>query len=348
MKIIRKTKIKENENYWDISIPKNHNYVLSNGNVVHNTGVGFSVERQEINNLPLIPEDFEEVETHIVFADSKKGWAEGFYTYIRCLFNGELASYDLSKIRPKGSPLKTFGGRASGPEPLDLLLKQCKQIITNAKGRKLNSLECHDICCFVANAVVVGGVRRSSGISLSNLSDERMRNAKSGEFWMSNPQRSLANNSVIYTEKPDAATFLSEWRSLIKSGTGERGIVNRQSLEKSVELTNRRKTGYEWGVNPCVIGDTLVTTNKGDIKIKDLVLNFGDKKVITYNIDSEEVEEEKILNVIKTKENATIIEIEMEDGEKLSLTPDHKVFTENRGYTEASKLDENDIIINLK
>lgn len=215
------------------------------------TGVGFTIERQVINNLPEIPKDFEDVETNIVFADSKKGWAEGFYSYIRCLFNGELPKYDLSKIRPKGSILRTFGGRASGPIPLDLLLKKTKNIIIRAKGRKLNSLECHDICCFINEAVVVGGVRRSSGVSMSNLSDERMRNAKSGEFWLSNPQRSLANNSVVYTEKPDVPTFMSEWRSLIKSGTGERGIINRISLEKTVKLTNRREIGYEWILNPC-------------------------------------------------------------------------------------------------
>lgn len=318
-------------------------YVLMCG-----SGIGFSIERQEINNLPEIPETFEDVETNIVFADSKKGWAEGFYMYIRCLFNGEFASYDLSKIRPKGSPLKTFGGRASGPEPLDLLLRQTKRVMSNAAGRKLNSLECHDLCCYVASAVVVGGVRRSSGISISNLSDERMRNAKSGEFWMSNPQRSLANNSVAYTEKPDVPTFMSEWRSLIKSGTGERGIINRESLEKTVELTGRRKTGYDWGLNPCVTGDTIVKTTSGDIEIKKLANNFYDKKVFTYNTDTEKIEEENILNVCKTKENATIIEIEMEDGEKLSLTPDHRIYTENRGYVKASDINEDDVLIIIR
>ena len=221
-------------------------YILMNG-----TGVGFSVERQIINNLPEIPSEFEDVGTNIVFTDSKKGWAEGYYSYIRCLWNGEIPKYDLSKIRPKGSILKTFGGRASGPGPLDLLLKKTKQTIIGAKGRKLNSLECHDICCFIAEAIVVGGVRRSSGISMSNLSDDRMRNAKSGEFWIANPQRSLANNSVVYTDKPDVPTFISEWRSLIKSGTGERGFINRNSLNKTVELTNRRKLDYEWLLNPC-------------------------------------------------------------------------------------------------
>lgn len=222
-------------------------YILMNG-----AGVGWSVERQVINNLQQIPLNFIDVDTNIVFADSKKGWAEGYYSFIRCMFNGEIPKYDLSKIRSKGSILKTFGGRASGPEPLDLLIKKTKNVFLSAKGRKLNSLECHDICCFIAEAVVVGGVRRSSGISFSNLSDDRMRNAKSGEFWISNPQRTLANNSVVYTEKPDVPTFLSEWRSLIKSGTGERGMVNRESFNKSVEDTERRVPGYDWIGNPCM------------------------------------------------------------------------------------------------
>lgn len=230
-------------------------YILMNG-----SGVGFSVERQIITSLPEIPQDFEVVDTNIVFADSKKGWAEGFYSYIRCLFNGEVPRYDLSKVRPKGAILKTFGGRASGPGPLDMLLRKVKNVITLAKGRKLNSLECHDICCFIAEAVVVGGVRRSSGISLSNLSDERMRNAKSGEFWISNPQRTLANNSVAYTEKPDVPTFMSEWRSLIKSGVGERGIINRVGLERAVKETQRREPGHTWLLNPC--GEIILRPNE--------------------------------------------------------------------------------------
>lgn len=221
-------------------------YILMNG-----SGVGFSVERQVINNLPEIPKHFKNVETNIEFADSKRGWAEGYYSYIRCLFNGEIPNYNLSKIRAKGSILKTFGGRASGPEPLNLLLQKTCNLIKRAKGRRLNSLECHDLCCFIAEAVVVGGVRRSSGVSISNLSDERMRNAKSGEFWIANPQRTLANNSVAYTEKPDVPTFMSEWRSLIKSGVGERGIINREGLDKTVEKIGRRETGYSWLLNPC-------------------------------------------------------------------------------------------------
>lgn len=245
-------------------------YTLMNG-----TGVGFTIERQVITNLPEIPQEFEEIDTDIIFADSKKGWAEGFYSYIRYLFNGEIPKYNLSRIRPKGSPLKTFGGRASGPDPLDMLLKKTKNIIINAKGRKLNSIECYDICCFISESVVVGGVRRSSGISFSNLSDDRMRNAKSGEFWITNPQRSLTNNSVAYTEKPDPATFLSEWRSLIKSGTGERGIVNRVGLNKTVKETNRRKPDYDWLLNPCA--EIILRPNEF-CNLSEVVLRKNDTK----------------------------------------------------------------------
>ena len=221
-------------------------YILMNG-----TGVGFSVERQVISKLPSIPDELEKIEKVVVFADSKKGWAKGLDDYLKCLWKGKIPEYDLSKIRPKGERLKTFGGKASGPEPLDMLLKHCLNIISNATGRRLTSIECHDLCCHIANAVVVGGVRRSACISLSNLSDERMRNAKSGEFWLANQQRFLSNNSVVYTEKPDIVTFMSEWQSLIKSKTGERGVFNRESCEFIVNKTGRRKTGYDWLCNPC-------------------------------------------------------------------------------------------------
>lgn len=220
-------------------------YILMNG-----TGVGFSVERQEVNKLPEVPQ-LKEVVDVVEFSDSKKGWADGFYRYLRHLYKGEIPKYDLSKIRPKGSILKTFGGRASGPEPLDDLIKFTTQLFKNAQGRKLSSIECHDIMCKVAAIVVVGGVRRSACISLSNRSDDRMAHAKDGEFWNTNPQRMLANNSIVYTEKPDATQFMEDWLVLARSGSGERGIINRESMEFIVSQTGRRETGYPWGVNPC-------------------------------------------------------------------------------------------------
>lgn len=215
------------------------------------TGVGFSVERQYVVKLPEVPETIKEEILHkpIEFADSKKGWADGYKKFIDHLYRGIIPPVDLSKIREKGARLKTFGGRASGPEPLKDLLQFTANKFKEARGRKLNSLECHDICCKIANCVVVGGVRRSAGISVSNLTDDRMRHAKDGEFWLMNPQRGLANNSVAYTEKPEMARFMEEWISLMRSGNGERGIINREGLQKKA-LANGREPD-EFGVNPC-------------------------------------------------------------------------------------------------
>ena len=221
-------------------------YILMNG-----TGVGFSVERQFINDLPNVPDVLSRVEDSIVFDDSKEGWAQGIKEYINALYDGKICVYDLSKIRPKGSRLKTFGGKASGPEPLEFLIKQVIRIFEKSKGRKLRSIECHDICCYIANSVVVGGVRRSACISLSNLSDDRMKYAKDGEFWTRNPQRALANNSVAYTEKPDINLFMDEWVTLMKSGTGERGVFNRKACEKIVSKNKRRKHNDNFVTNPC-------------------------------------------------------------------------------------------------
>lgn len=219
--------------------------------LMNGCGVGFSVERQYINKLPEIPEDLKAHDDVIIFDDSKEGWAFGFYDIIKNMYDGNIYNYDLSNLRPAGARLKTFGGKSSGPEPLDQLLKFVIQVFKNAKGRKLNSLECHDICCYTANCVVSGGVRRSATISLSNLTDERLQAAKRGEFWRTHPFRSLANNSVAYTEKPGAARFMREWVSLVESGSGERGIFNRESAEYIAMRSGRRSGGHEWGCNPC-------------------------------------------------------------------------------------------------
>ena len=218
--------------------------------LMHGTGIGFSVERQIINNLPEVPK-LKEIDKTILFEDSKYGWAKGLQEFIDELYIGNICKYDLSMIRPKGSRLKIFGGRASGPDPLDLLLKHFERIFKKAEGRKLRSIEIHDLCCHIANAVVVGGVRRSSSISLSNLSDDRMKTAKDGEFWIHNPQRAMANNSVAYTEKPDMNLFINEWINLMKSGTGERGIFNREGCEKIIKKNGRRQIVENIGVNPC-------------------------------------------------------------------------------------------------
>jgi ribonucleoside-triphosphate reductase (thioredoxin) len=222
-------------------------YILLNG-----TGVGFSVEKKYVTQLPKVPDDLKETEEILLFADNKLGWAEGYYKYIKALFSGKIMEYDLSKIRPEGSRLKTSGGTASGPAPLKQLLDYTKKTVVENQGKHLNSLQCHDLCCYIANVVVSGGVRRSACISLSDLADDRMRNAKSGEFWHHHPQRRLANNSAVYEEKPDTVTFLNEWISLIKSRTGERGIFNRESCKFIVTQTGRRDNSFLFGGNPCL------------------------------------------------------------------------------------------------
>lgn len=214
------------------------------------TGVGFSVERQFISKLPEVPELFDS-ETTVVVKDSKEGWAKAFRQVLALLWSGEIPKWDTSRVRPSGARLKTFGGRASGPAPLINLFNFAVGTFKEAQGRKLSSVECHDLMCKIGEVVVVGGVRRSAMISLSNLSDDRMRHAKSGAWWENNGQRALANNSVSYTEKPDSTAFLREWTSLVESGSGERGIFNREAARKQAEKFGRRDGGYEFGTNPC-------------------------------------------------------------------------------------------------
>ena len=221
-------------------------YVLMNG-----TGVGFSVERQFVSQMPSVAEEFHETDTVITVADSKLGWAKAFKEMVGMLYIGQIPRWDTSKVRPAGAPLKTFGGRASGPEPLESLFNFAVNSFKNAAGRKLSSIECHDIVCKIAEIVVVGGVRRSALISLSNLSDDRMRAAKHGQWWDNNPQRALANNSACYSEKPDIGVFMDEWKALYESKSGERGIFNRESAVKMAERNGRRDTNYEFGTNPC-------------------------------------------------------------------------------------------------
>ena len=214
------------------------------------TGVGFSVERQYISKLPEIPELFDS-ETVIVVRDSKEGWAKAFRQLLALLWAGEIPRWDVSKVRPAGARLKTFGGRASGPAPLVELFNFTVQTFKNARGRKLSSVECHDLMCFIGQIVVVGGVRRSAMISLSNLSDDRMRHAKSGQWWETAAHRALANNSVAYTERPDMETFMREWTALVESKSGERGVFNREASKKQAAKNERRDPNYDFGTNPC-------------------------------------------------------------------------------------------------
>ena len=251
-------------------------YVLMNG-----TGVGFSVERQYVSQLPVIAEDFNPSDTVIVVADSKLGWARAFKELLGMLYIGQIPCWDTSKIRPAGAPLKTFGGRASGPEPLEALFNFSVNIFRNASGRKLSSVECHDIVCKVAEIVVVGGVRRSALISLSNVSDDRMRAAKSGQWWTTEPQRALANNSACYTEKPDIGVFMDEWKSLYESKSGERGIFNRESAVKMAEQSGRRNTtDYEFGTNPC---SEIILRNRQFCNLSEVVVRVTDTRTSLLN-----------------------------------------------------------------
>tara|TARA_R110002072_G_scaffold51909_4_gene138999 strand:- start:266 stop:2164 length:1899 start_codon:yes stop_codon:yes gene_type:complete len=214
------------------------------------TGVGFSVERQFISKLPEVPELFDS-DTTVVVKDSKEGWAKAFRQVLALLWAGEIPKWDVSKVRPAGARLKTFGGRASGPAPLVELFNFAITTFKNAQGRKLSSIECHDLMCFIGQIVVVGGVRRSAMISLSNLSDDRMRHAKSGQWWETAAHRALANNSVSYTEKPDMETFMREWQALVESKSGERGVFNRQASKVQAAKNGRRDPDHEFGTNPC-------------------------------------------------------------------------------------------------
>jgi len=237
------------------------------------TGLGFSVERQYINQLPEISEEFHQTDTILVVSDSKIGWASSLRQLISLLYQGMIPKWDVSKVRPAGAKLKTFGGRASGPKPLVDLFNFTIKLFVDARGRKLNSLECHDLMCKIADIVVVGGVRRSALISLSNLTDQRMRNAKQGQWWVGEPQRALANNSVCYTEKPDIGIFMDEWKSLYESKCGERGIFNREAAINQ-QPDRRKELGHtDFGCNPC---SEIVLRSKSFCNLTEVVVRSED------------------------------------------------------------------------
>jgi ribonucleoside-triphosphate reductase (thioredoxin) len=215
------------------------------------TGVGFSVEQQYVTKLPEVPDQLFASQTSIVVSDSKEGWAKSLRQLIALLYSGEIPKYDMSKVRPAGARLKTFGGRASGAQPLEDLFKFVISKFKGAAGRKLSSLECHDILCKIGEVVVVGGVRRSAMISLSDLTDDKMAHAKAGNWWDGQGQRALANNSATYEETPAIGQFMREWTSIYESHSGERGIFNREASQKQAAKNGRRDASYEFGTNPC-------------------------------------------------------------------------------------------------
>jgi ribonucleoside-diphosphate reductase alpha chain len=290
-------------------------YILMNG-----TGVGFSVESRFTEQLPMVAEKLYESETTIMVADSKLGWAKALKELIHLLYSGQIPKWDLSKVRAAGAPLKTFGGRASGPAPLDSLFKFSVDTFKKATGRRLTTLECHDIVCKIAEIVVVGGVRRSALISLSDLSDDRMRVAKSGEWWKENVQRALANNSYVVRDNIDVGIFMKEWLSLYESHSGERGIFSRQAAKKQSEKFGRRDANHEFGTNPCseiilrsrefcnltevvVRGDDTLETLKEKVRVATILGVFQSTLVNFKYLSSgwrKNCEEERLLGVSLT------------------------------------------------
>lgn len=243
-------------------------YILMNG-----TGVGYSVERQYINKLPEVAEEFHECDTLVKVADSKQGWAASLRQLISLLYAGQIPKWDVSGVRASGERLKTFGGRASGPAPLVELFTFAVGLFRKAAGRKLSSVECSDLVCKIAEVVVVGGVRRSALICLSNLSDTRMQNYKNGQWYVDDKQRSLANISAAYTENPDSGAFMREWYALYESKSGERGVFNRVAAKIQAAATGRRDTEHEFGTNPC---GEIILRPFGFCNLSEVVVRAGD------------------------------------------------------------------------
>ena len=238
-----------NCSYLPVDSPRSFDeamYILMCG-----TGVGFSVERENVDKLPIISENMQKSDVVISVEDSKAGWAKAYRELVALLYSGMIPSWDVSKVRPAGAKLKIMGGRASGADPLVNLFKFTIEKFQSAKGRKLFPIECHDLMCKVGEVVVVGGVRRSALISLSNLNDDQMAHAKTGQWWENEGQRALANNSVSYKGKPSMETYMREWLALYESKSGERGMFNRQAADDQVAKNGRRQTGHMWGTNPC-------------------------------------------------------------------------------------------------
>lgn len=313
-------------------------YLLTNG-----CGVGFSVESKYTEQLPVVePQSGRKIDTFVV-PDTREGWADAIVHGLRTWYDGDDVEFDYSKIRPLGTPLKTMGGRASGPAPLKNLLEHTKKVVLSRQGMKLRPIDVHDIITKIGEVVVAGGTRRSAQISLSDLNDQDMRDAKSGAFWEHAPHRAMANNSAVYTEKPDAKTFMREWLALVESGTGERGIFNRNGSlpERRIEFLGDKANGL--GTNPCFHPDTIIETVNGQMKIKDMtsptfvytMLNDGSLGVRAASASW------------KTKENTDVVEVKVSTGKSLVVTPDHQIFTKNRGWVEAGRLLEGDVVVHL-
>ncbi len=322
-------------------------------------GVGFSVERQYVTHLPTVPERLSASDVIISVRDSKRGWAESFRAFLGHLYEGRIPQLDTSKLRKRGSRLKTMGGTSSGPQPLIDLCAFAVTLFQGAVGRKLSSLECHDLVCMIGICVVVGGVRRSALLSLSNLSDQRMRDAKSGEWYELTPWRRISNNSVAYTETPEVGQFMEEWLALYQSKSGERGIFNRGAAHKQATKSGRRK-GYlgngaaltnppfspnpiEFGTNPCLHPNSQIETIHGQIAIKDIT-----EPTMVYTMDDTGrlAIRECSASWVSKKDTPTIT-IRIASGKAVTCTPDHKIYVRGRGWIEAQDIHIGDKVVHL-
>lgn len=335
------TEVAQNEELitvYDVQVEGIHAFD-ANGLLVHNcgTGVGFSVERQYISKLPEVAEEFHESDSVLNVKDSRIGWSAALRELISLLYNGQIPKWNLDRIREAGARLKTFGGRASGPEPLNDLFKFCVSLFSKAAGRKLSSIECHDLVCKIAEIVVVGGVRRSALLSLSNLSDDRMRRAKSGQWFPDQKQRQLANNSACYTERPDFSVFLAEWTSLFESKSGERGIFSRVAAQQQVAKNGRRDPNYEFGTNPCCVGpSTIIMTGEGPRYISDL-----DGRPFKALVNGVEYDAPR---GSWCSGEGDIYRLVTDQGYELELTPEHRILCAEGIWKEAKDLRPGDNI----
>lgn len=339
LKLIKKVRIEEKVRYWDMSIPKTHNYVLGNGAVVHNTGVGFSVQKHHVENLPEITKPNHNRRRRFLIGDSIEGWADSIKVLMKSyFFGGSAIDFDFRDIRPKGARLVTSGGKAPGPQPLKECLVKIEGLLSQKEnGDKLKPIEVHDLVCYIADAVLAGGIRRAALISLFSADDDEMISAKTGSWWELNPQRGRANNSAVLLRNIITREFFMDmWAKIEASGSGEPGIY----------LSNDK----DWGTNPCCLsGDTLIQTKNGEIPIRELV-NLHKKtgscpKVWAYDEKTATRELMSIEAADLTRQNAELIKLELENGSIIKLTPDHQVYTKNRGYVEAAKLTEDDELL---
>jgi len=306
-------------------------------------GVGYSVERKFVDQLPVIePQDGGKKEVYVV-PDTREGWADALVDGMRAWYEGKDVTFDYSKIRPLGAPLKSMGGRASGPAPLKDLLEHTRRIVLSRQGMRLRPIDAHDIITKIGDIVVVGGTRRSAQISLSDLGDDEMRHAKVGAFWEHSPHRAMANNSAVYSEKPDIKTFTREWLALMESGTGERGIFvrNGRMPERRRALLGTRVS--ELGTNPCFHPDTIIETVHGRKKIKDIV---SPTKVYTMEDDGSLGIRESSASW-KTKENTKVVTVKISTGKTLTVTPDHQIYVLDKGWVAASDLIAGDTVVHL-